>query len=66
MKFSLNNQVLPATAGDTIYEAAKRAGVAIPGLCASDHLHPFGSCRLCLCEVEGQGGTACFLHHARP
>ncbi|MGZ9159360.1 MAG: 2Fe-2S iron-sulfur cluster-binding protein, partial [Nitrospira sp.] len=56
MKFSLNNQVLSATPGDTIYEAAKRAGITIPGLCASDHLYPFGSCRLCLCEVEGQGG----------
>ena len=47
-----------AEPGDTIYQAAKKAGIAIPSLCASDHLNPFGSCRLCLCEIEGQSGTA--------
>ena len=34
-----------------------KAGIAIPGLCVSDHLAPFGSCRLCLCEIGGQSGT---------
>ncbi|MCE3223101.1 MAG: fdsA [Nitrospira sp.] len=57
MKLSINNRLVVAEPGETIYEAAKKSGFAIPGLCASDHLNPFGSCRLCLCEIEGQNGT---------
>ncbi len=36
----------------TILEAAKQAGVRIPVLCADDKLHPYGSCRICLVEIE--------------
>ena len=36
--------------------ATVRAGIDIPKLCASDNLEPFGSCRLCVVEVEGQKG----------
>ncbi|HEX9021673.1 MAG TPA: molybdopterin-dependent oxidoreductase [Nitrospirota bacterium] len=36
----------------TILEAAKAAGVRIPVLCADDKLHPYGSCRICLVEIE--------------
>jgi len=36
----------------TILEAAKAAGVRIPVLCADDKLHPYGSCRICIVEVE--------------
>ena len=57
MKLTINNRLVVASPGDMIYGAAKKAGIAIPGLCTSDHLSPFGSCRLCICEVEGQGGT---------
>ncbi|MEJ2425538.1 MAG: formate dehydrogenase subunit alpha [Candidatus Thiodiazotropha sp.] len=32
------------------------AGVMIPKLCATDSLKPFGSCRLCLVEIEGRRG----------
>jgi formate dehydrogenase major subunit len=49
---------LPTTvkAGDTILRAAREAGVDIPKLCATDSLKPFGSCRLCLVEIEGRKG----------
>lgn len=56
MKLSINNRLVVASPGDTVQSAAQKAGIAIPGLCLSDHLKPFGSCRLCLCEVEGQAG----------
>ncbi|MDH4162238.1 MAG: molybdopterin-dependent oxidoreductase [Nitrospirota bacterium] len=36
----------------TILDAAKQAGVRIPVLCADDKLHPYGSCRICLVEIE--------------
>src|ERR1700738_5063529 len=32
-------------------------GIMVPKLCAPDNLAPFGSCRLCLIEVEGRRGT---------
>jgi len=49
---------LPATvrAGTSIMRAARESGVDVPKLCASDSLQPFGSCRLCVVEVEGQNG----------
>jgi formate dehydrogenase major subunit len=42
--------------GTTVLRAAALAGVHIPKLCASDNLEPFGSCRLCLVEIEGAKG----------
>jgi len=53
---TIDGRPVAAHAGDTVFTAAKRAGLTIPGLCTSDHLAPFGSCRLCVCEVEGQKG----------
>jgi len=43
-------------AGTSLLRAAAEAGVMIPKLCATDILKPFGSCRLCLVEIEGRKG----------
>jgi formate dehydrogenase major subunit len=43
--------------GTSIMRAAMELGTKIPKLCATDMLDAFGSCRLCLVEVEGRGGT---------
>ena len=43
-------------AGTSIMRAAGQSGCAIPKLCATDSLEAFGSCRLCLVEVEGRKG----------
>src|SRR4026208_1400064 len=43
--------------GTSIMRAAIDAGIQIPKLCSSDNLEPFGSCRLCLVEIEGRRGT---------
>ncbi len=43
--------------GTSIMRAAMLAGVAVPKLCATDSLNAFGSCRLCLVEIEGRAGT---------
>ena len=43
-------------AGTSIMRAAAESGVNIPKLCATDSLEPFGSCRLCLVEIEGRKG----------
>ncbi len=36
--------------------AAAEAGISVPKLCATDSLNAFGSCRLCLIEIEGRKG----------
>src|SRR5688572_8018921 len=50
---------IPVTvpAGTSVMRAAAEAGLSIPKLCATDTLEPFGSCRLCLVEIEGRRGT---------
>ena len=37
--------------------AASLAGTDIPKLCATDSMKAFGSCRLCLVEIDGRPGT---------
>ncbi len=41
------------TVGETIYEVASRIGKRVPSLCYDPRLEPFGSCRLCIVELEG-------------
>ncbi|MBN8965185.1 MAG: molybdopterin-dependent oxidoreductase, partial [Rhizobiales bacterium] len=43
--------------GTSIMRAAMEAGTEIPKLCATDMLEAFGSCRICLVEIEGRNGT---------
>jgi len=43
--------------GTTVMRAAAEIGTAIPKLCATDNLKQFGSCRLCLVEIDGARGT---------
>ncbi len=43
--------------GTSIMRAAQEMGTKVPKLCATDSLEPFGSCRLCLVEIEGRRGT---------
>src|SRR3984893_14501681 len=43
--------------GTSIMRAAMEVGTKIPKLCANDMLEAFGSCRLCLVEIEGRNGT---------
>ena len=43
--------------GTSVMRAAAMVGANIPKLCATDNLNAFGSCRLCLVEIEGRPGT---------
>lgn len=43
--------------GVSVMRAAALAGTDIPKLCATDSLDAFGSCRLCLVEIDGRKGT---------
>ncbi len=49
------NQVT-VSKGTSLMRAAVDAGIQVPKLCATDSLEPFGSCRLCLVEIDGRKG----------
>jgi len=43
-------------AGTSVMRASTEAGINVPKLCATDSLEAFGSCRVCLVEIEGRKG----------
>jgi formate dehydrogenase major subunit len=53
----VDGQPVTVPAGTSVLRAAALAGIDIPKLCATDRLAAFGSCRLCLVEVDGRPGT---------
>jgi formate dehydrogenase major subunit len=52
----IDGATVTVPAGTSIMRAAALAGADIPKLCATDTLKAFGSCRLCLVEIEGRKG----------
>ncbi len=50
---TINGKALSVGDDMTIIEAAKTAGITIPNLCYLKDVHQFGSCRICVVEVEG-------------
>ena len=54
VKIKIDNREVMVPAGATILEAAKKAGITIPTLCAWSHMgHTPGACRVCVVEIEG-------------
>ncbi|MGY8815963.1 MAG: molybdopterin-dependent oxidoreductase, partial [Gammaproteobacteria bacterium] len=56
VKVDIDGVQISVPAGTSVMRAAAEAGVSVPKLCASDMLEPFGSCRLCLVQIEGIKG----------
>ena len=56
VSFSIDGQSITAPVGTSIMRAAAQAGIQIPRLCATDQLNSFGSCRLCLVQIQGRRG----------
>jgi len=52
----IDGQSVTVPAGTSVMRAAFEAGVKVPRLCATDSLEAFGSCRVCLVEIEGMKG----------
>ncbi|WJF90982.1 formate dehydrogenase subunit alpha [Paraburkholderia bonniea] len=52
----IDGRAISVAPGTSVMRAAIEAGVNLPKLCATDSLEPFGSCRLCLVEIEGKRG----------
>ncbi len=57
VKLTIDGRDVTVAEGTSIMRAAMQAGTEIPKLCATDMLDSFGSCRVCLVEIEGRGGT---------
>ena len=57
VRLTIDGIEVSAPAGTSVMRAAIDAGISVPKLCATDSLEPFGSCRLCLVEIDGRRGT---------
>jgi [NiFe] hydrogenase diaphorase moiety small subunit len=61
-KFTLDGVLIPFEDGETVMQAATRAGKFIPHLCYHPEFKPHGSCKLCTVKVNGRQAAACTLH----
>ena len=57
VQLTIDGQQVQVAEGTSIMRAAALCGVDIPKLCATDRLDAFGSCRMCLVEIDGRKGT---------
>jgi formate dehydrogenase major subunit len=53
---TIDGQEITVPAGTSVMRAAALSDVKIPKLCATEQLEAFGSCRLCLVQIEGMKG----------
>jgi formate dehydrogenase major subunit len=56
VSLSIDGRAVTVARGTSVMRAAAEAGIAVPKLCATDSLEAFGSCRVCLVEIEGRKG----------
>ncbi|WP_088310741.1 formate dehydrogenase subunit alpha [Novosphingobium sp. B 225] len=54
---TVDGREVTVAAGTSVMRAAGQCGGDIPSLCATDSVKAFGSCRMCLVEIEGRRGT---------
>jgi [NiFe] hydrogenase diaphorase moiety small subunit len=57
--FRLDGVAIEFSDGDTIMDAALRAGAYIPHLCHNPEFTPHGSCRVCIVDIDGRQVSAC-------
>ena len=56
LTLTIDEREVTVPAGTSVMRAAIENGIDVPKLCATDSLEAFGSCRLCLVEIEGRKG----------
>ena len=59
--FTLDGKAIPFEEGETIIQAATRAGVFIPHLCYHPEFKPHGSCKLCTVKANGRHTASCTM-----
>ena len=57
VNLEIDGRAVTVPADTSIMRAALQAGIDIPKLCSTDRLKAFGSCRLCVIQVDGRNGT---------
>jgi formate dehydrogenase major subunit len=57
VRLTIDGVQVTVPSGTSIMRAAREAGIGVPKLCATDSVKAFGSCRLCLVEIDGRAGT---------
>jgi formate dehydrogenase major subunit len=57
VSLQIDGQQIQVAEGTSVLRAAASHGIKVPTLCATDSLDAFGSCRMCLVEIEGRRGT---------
>lgn len=66
MKITINDQTVHVEKGMTLLEACRKINIEIPTFCHDDRLKPFGSCRICVVEVnEGKKLLAACTEHVK-
>ena len=53
VSLTIDGRAITVPAGTSVMRATALSGGSIPKLCASDNMAAFGSCRLCLVEIDG-------------
>ena len=56
VSLTVDGRAVTVAKGTSVMRAAAEAGNSIPKLCATDSLDAFGSCRVCLVEIDGRKG----------
>ncbi len=57
VSLTIDGRSVDVAEGTSVMRAAALAGIEVPKLCATDSMKAFGSCRMCLVEVEGGKGV---------
>ncbi|MCF3934878.1 formate dehydrogenase subunit alpha [Acuticoccus sp. M5D2P5] len=57
VRLTIDGFSVTVPAGTSVMRAAAEVGLSVPKLCATDSLEAFGSCRLCVVEIDGRRGT---------
>jgi len=57
VSLQIDGQQIQVDEGTSVMRAAALLGINVPKLCATDSLEAFGSCRMCLVEIEGHRGS---------
>jgi formate dehydrogenase major subunit len=57
VRLVIDGNTIEVPEGTSVMRASMEAGIQVPKLCATDMVDAFGSCRLCLVEIEGRNGT---------
>ncbi len=57
VSLEIDGRTVTVAADTSIMRAALQAGIHIPKLCSTDRLKAFGSCRLCVIQIDGRNGT---------